>query len=92
VAKDWGAVEWIKPLIDILMSGVSETVDYQMRQIFDSVGKPEQYLRINDELLFANPEMDDASSENLIHLKQDGTRISEKFDDELENFIQYLVN
>ena len=92
MAKDWGAVEWIKPLIDVLMSGVSETVDYQMNQIFDSVDKPEQYLRINDELLFANPEMDDANSENLVNLKQDGTRISEKFDDQLEAFIKYLVD
>jgi len=91
-AKDWGAVEWIKPLIDVLMSGVSETVDYQMSQIFDSVDKPEQYLRINDELLFASPDMDDASSDNLINLKQDGTRIGEKFDDQLEAFIKYLVN
>ena len=49
-------------------------------------------MRINDELLFANPEIDDASSENIIHFKQDGTRISEKFDDQLEAFIKYLVN
>ncbi|MDD4748051.1 MAG: patatin-like phospholipase family protein, partial [Salinivirgaceae bacterium] len=33
-AKDWGVVGWIKPIIDILMSGNSETVDYQLRKIF----------------------------------------------------------
>jgi len=29
--KDWGMVEWIQPLIAIMMSGVSDTVDYQLR-------------------------------------------------------------
>ena len=32
-AKDWGAVQWIVPIIDIMMSGVAETVDYQLKQI-----------------------------------------------------------
>ena len=45
-AKDWGMVEWLKPLIDIMMSGVAETVDYQLRQIYDAVGTPKQYMRI----------------------------------------------
>ena len=90
-AKDWGAIEWIRPLLDILMAGVSETVDYQLAQIFDSVDKGEQYLRINDELLFAKSDMDDASSENLNALRQDGTRIAEEFDERIDTFIEYLV-
>lgn len=31
---DRGMVTWIKPLIDIMMSGVSETVAYQVEQLF----------------------------------------------------------
>lgn len=91
-AKDWGMVEWIKPLIDIMMSGISETVDYQMTQIYDAVGQPDQYLRINGELHFADPDMDNASKDNLIALKQDGTRIAEEFDSQLDSFIQLLVS
>lgn len=90
-AKDWGMVEWIKPLIDIMMSGVSETVDYQMAQIYDAVGQPDQYLRINGELQFADPDMDNASQDNLIDLKQDGTRIAEKFDSQMDSFIEFLL-
>ena len=90
-AKDWGMVEWIKPLIDIMMSGVSETVDYQIAQIYDAVGQPDQYLRVNGELQFADPDMDNASQDNLIDLKQDGTRIAEEFDSQLDSFIQLLV-
>ena len=36
-AKDWGMLGWIKPLISIMMSGVSEVVDYQLRQIYLSL-------------------------------------------------------
>ena len=32
-AKDWGLVQWARPALDMFMSGVSETVDYQLEQI-----------------------------------------------------------
>ena len=89
--KNWGAVEWIKPLLDIMMSGVSETVHYQLSQIFDTIDHPEQYLRVNSRLAHAKPDMDDASAENLIALKEDGIEIAEKFDKELESFIKFLI-
>lgn len=90
-AKDWGALQWIKPLIDIMMTGVSETVDYQLKQIFDAVGKPDQYVRINDELEYANPEMDDASGENLNALRREGARIARKFEEDIDRFIDKLL-
>jgi len=90
-AKKWGAIGWVKPLLEIMMSGVSETVDYQLAQIYDAIGKPEQYLRVNAELLFANPEMDDASRDNLRALHEDGTRIAEKFDNKLDDFVDLIM-
>jgi len=33
-AKKWGAIGWLLPIIDILMSGNSETVSYQVKQMF----------------------------------------------------------
>lgn len=90
-AKDWGAVKWLKPLIDIMMSGVSETVDYQLNQIFDSVNCNEQYLRVNSELIYADTDMDNASEDNLKNLKQDGTNIAENFNKELNAFAQKLI-
>ncbi|MBL7209040.1 MAG: patatin-like phospholipase family protein [Dehalococcoidia bacterium] len=90
-AKDWGALSWIRPIMDILMSAVSETVDYQVSQVFDSVGRSEQYLRVNHDLLYASPDMDDTSTENLAALQQDGTSIAEKFDSQLDSFADLLV-
>ncbi len=71
-AKDWGKVEWVRPVLDIMMSGVTEAVHYQLEQIFDSVGKKGQYVRIEPQLGQAEPDMDDATPENLMALKEAG--------------------
>lgn len=84
--------EWIKPLIDIMMSGVSEVVDYQIKQMYDAVEAPKQYLRINSELpIDVNPEMDDASQKNLLALKALGTETAQKFNKQLDDFVELLV-
>lgn len=91
-AKDWGAVQWIKPIIDIMMSGVADTVDYQLQQIYDAVGKPNQYLRLEPELFTADSAMDKASAENLEKLKNDGEKNAAAFDDELTKFAKMLIS
>ncbi len=90
-AKDWGAVQWIQPIIDIMMSGVADTVDYQLRQIYDAVGKPEQYLRIDPTLFTADSAMDNASVENLQKLQKDGEKNAENFDKELTRMAKLLI-
>jgi patatin-like phospholipase/acyl hydrolase len=91
-AKNWGMVQWVKPLIDIMMSGVAEVVDYQLRQIFDAIGAQNQYLRINTELpIDVSPDMDETSAENLQALKELGTYTAQGFDAELDAFVDLLV-
>jgi uncharacterized protein len=91
-AKDWGLIGWVKPLIDIMMSGVSEVVDYQLKQIYDAVGAPKQYLRLNRQLpMGVNSDMDDASQQNLNALKEVGTEAAQQCDAELDEFIELLV-
>lgn len=90
-AKDWGIAQWIKPLIDIMMSGVAETVDYQIKQIYKAVEKPKQYLRIDPDLGLASREMDDASTENLRNLKEAGMESARKMDKELTEFAKLLI-
>jgi patatin-like phospholipase/acyl hydrolase len=91
-AKDFGMMSWIKPLISIMMSGVSEVVDYQIKQMYSAVKAPKQYLRINTEIpITVNPEMDDASKENLIALKELGTEVAQKMDGQLDEFLNFLI-
>lgn len=91
-AKNWGAVQWIVPIIDIMMSGVAETVDYQLKQIYDAVSKPNQYLRISPDLGNASPKMDNASMENLKALKQAGIDNAKKSDKALTDFAKLLID
>lgn len=91
-AKDWGMIQWVKPLIDIMMSGVAEVVDYQLRQIFQAVGAQGQYVRINTELpIDVSPDMDDASPKNLAALKELGTYTAQNFDAQLDAFVELIV-
>ncbi len=90
-AKDWGKIGWIKPVIDIMMSGVSETVDYQLKQIFDAVEKPGQYLRIQPSMGDAGTEMDNAGPGNLKELEKAGEQAAKQYDSQLTEFARHLV-
>ena len=91
-AKNWGMIQWVKPIIDIMMSGVSEVVDYQIRQIFEGVDASNQYIRINTKLpIDVSPDMDDASPENLKSLKELGTYTAQIFNAQLDALVELLV-
>lgn len=90
-AKDWGPLGWAKPVLGIMMSGVAETVNYQLDQIYDSVEASNQFLRIEPDLSGASPDMDDASYENLDKLKKAGTKAADDHEQELEDFATLLL-
>ena len=64
--KDWGALQWVKPVIDISMDGNSAAIHNQMLQIFEQATDQEpHYYRFNPILSELNEAMDDASSSNI---------------------------
>lgn len=70
-ACDWGAVGWLRPLIDILMQGVSETVDFQMQYILpQGLDGSRHYVRINPFIPEANSDMANVSAENMAALQE----------------------
>ena len=75
-----------------MMSGVSETVDYQLQSIFDSVNRLDQYLRVSPDLHNASPEMDKVSGNNLELLLEAGDRAVEKYRPEIDSFAEKLVH
>ncbi|HEX5910726.1 MAG TPA: patatin-like phospholipase family protein [Thermoleophilaceae bacterium] len=66
-ARGWGLLGWARPLIDVLFSGASETVDFQLGQILG-----DRYMRFQQRLEIASDDMDDASPENLRDLRAEG--------------------
>jgi uncharacterized protein len=64
--KDWGLVEWARPILDVVFDGVSDAVDYQLQHALDEG----HYWRLQVELVGANDDLDDAGEENLRALRR----------------------
>ncbi len=90
-AKNWGLVEWVRPVIDILMTANSDTVSYELKQMFESVERPDQFLRIDPSLGNASPDMDNASAQNLKALQEAGERSAAEHRKELEALAELLI-
>ncbi|MEO1448417.1 MAG: patatin-like phospholipase family protein [Bacteroidota bacterium] len=75
----WGMVSWVLPLLDILMQGVSETVDYQLQHLLPDYedGTP-RYVRLNIDLEEGHDNMDDPSEENTSRLEDYADRILDR--------------
>ncbi|MFI5399591.1 MAG: patatin-like phospholipase family protein, partial [SAR324 cluster bacterium] len=43
-AKDWGLVGWARPIINLILDGSGETIDYQMQEAFR---RPSRYFRFD---------------------------------------------
>ena len=90
-AIKWGILRWVKPIIDIMMTAVSETVDYQLMKLFKTIDCADQYFRIMPELGDANPEMDDISPKNLEALRQAGIKTTNIHEDKLDKIAKMLI-
>ena len=65
MASTWGAINWVRPLINIMMEGVNKATHYKVKQLL----MDENYLRIDLRLSDAEfARMDNASQEALDYL------------------------
>ena len=71
--RDWGALEWARPVIDILLDAQSDSVDFQAGQVLE-----DRYWRIQTELTRASDDLDDASPENLRALQEEADALVER--------------
>jgi uncharacterized protein len=90
-AVGWGALGWVQPVLDIMMSGANDTVDFQLKQIFDAIDKTQNYVRIDPSLGEADTAMDNASEKNLQALKEAGIATAEKHDKDLDRIADFLI-
>lgn len=63
--KDWGLVEWARPILDVVFDGVSDAVHYQLLHALEAG----RYWRLQVELTRASDDLDDASEKNLRDLR-----------------------
>jgi patatin-like phospholipase/acyl hydrolase len=72
--KDWGLVEWARPILDVVFDGVSDTVDYQLDQLLGDG----RYWRLQVALDGgASDDLDNAGADNLRLLKLKGEEMVE---------------
>ena len=71
-AVSWGQLQWIQHITDIMMKGVSQTTDYEAREVMYKAGEDRPYLRLNinikDE---AYSDMADARPKTLHFLQEE---------------------
>lgn len=79
-AKDWGLVEWVRPVIDIVFDGTSDTVDYQLQHLC----VPGDYVRLETPLEHASDALDDASPGNLALLEAQAVELLTREADTIE--------
>lgn len=92
-AKNWGKLGWVLPVLDIMMSGVSETVDFQLKMLFNSASCPAQYLRLQldlDDFDDVDGAMDNASEDNMRALERAGQTLAQNADAQLDAFANLL--
>ena len=85
--KDWGLVEWARPILDVVFDGSSDAVDYQARHVLGD----EHYWRFQTELTLASDELDDASEENLRALRQQAEQLIAERTDDLDAVVRALT-
>ena len=68
--KDWGQLEWARPVIDVVFDGGQDVVDLQLRALL-----PDGFVRLQTRLEKASDDLDDASSDNLQRLREEAEEL-----------------
>ena len=90
--RSWGFAGWLGPILDIMLSSVAETVDYQMSQVCKSLGCSQNYTRIEPPLLNADVNMDLACKKNVQALVNAAQYYIDHNGDILDNLVDSLLD
>lgn len=89
--KRWGLLQWAVPILDILMDGSEQTVDYQLRRLYKSVNRPQSYYRMqwvsSDEV----PGMDNTSKEAIAKFIEYGEKLAHQEKYRIDEIARHLT-
>jgi patatin-like phospholipase/acyl hydrolase len=68
--KDWGQIEWARPIIDVVFDGSADVVDAVLERLIET-----SYIRLQTRLDEASDDLDDASAENLAALRREAEQL-----------------
>jgi patatin-like phospholipase/acyl hydrolase len=84
--RDWGQLEWARPLIDVVFDGIADAVDEQLSRLIGA-----SYVRLQTPLDEASDDLDDVSDANLAALRREAERLIAARDDEIDRVCERLV-
>lgn len=84
--KNWGLVQWAKPILDVVFDGMSDVADYQLEQLLSE----NNYYRFQIELNGASDDMDNVSYENINCLINEANRLILNNKDRLNTLVSLL--
>jgi uncharacterized protein len=70
-ARDWGLVEWARPLLGVIMDGSSRAIDYQLDQLLGA----KRHFRFQTVLEGVSDSLDDVSAANIAGLRDLGEKL-----------------
>jgi uncharacterized protein len=85
--KGWGEAQWVQPVINVMMDGVSNATDFQLQQILGTAN----YYRVQATLDIAKDEMDDAGHENIRNLELQAEDLIQASDKTLSEICERLT-
>jgi len=92
-AKDWGLLGWARPILSVVLDGVSKTVEFQARELCKvTEGSPARFFRFQVSLEnYGNDDMDDASGTNLLALEKLAEDLIAQKSDDFASLCSQLV-
>lgn len=87
-AASWGLVQWVRPVIDVVFDGVSDTVEYQLEHLMPAGS----VFRLQTELTRASDALDDASARNLALLEEQAHELIAREDAALDAVCAALMS
>jgi hypothetical protein len=84
--RDWGQLEWTRPILDVVFDGTADAVDLQLGALL-----PDGYARLQTRLDEASDDLDDASPENLAALRREAERLIAANDALIDDLCERLI-
>ena len=85
-ARSWGALEWARPIIDVVFDGVADTTEFEASMIMR-----DRFIRLQTHLKEASGDLDDASAENLAALEREADRLIRENDADIDRACALLT-
>jgi uncharacterized protein len=91
--RKWKKLQWVNPIIDIVLDSQSESVSYQLQNLMKTEGLDRNYYRFQFPLSGEDgrDDMDNASAENIEYLESIGEKIVQERKHYLDELCEVLV-